>query len=135
MGVDVIRHFRDYMASAPDELTAYAALLCGPDGSPLVAVIPCYCGSVVDGERVLGPLRKFGSPILDGIQAMPFPAMQALLAPSFPDGNCNYWKSTLQRELSDDAISAIVEHAKSVAFSTFLCCFGILWRRCGPSLE
>ena len=37
--------------------------------------------------------------------------MQALLAPSFPDGNHNYWKSTLQRELSDDAINAIVEHA------------------------
>ena len=111
MGVDVIRHFRDYMASAPDELTAYAALLHGPDGSPLVGVIPCYCGSVVDGERVLEPLRKFGSPILDGVQAIPFPAMQSLLAASFPDGNYNYWKSTLQRELSDDAISAIVEHA------------------------
>jgi len=37
--------------------------------------------------------------------------MQSLLAASFPDGNCNYWKSTLQRELSDDAISAIVERA------------------------
>ena len=111
MGIDVIRHFRDYMTSAPDELTAYAALLHGPDGSPLVGVIPCYCGSVADGERVLEPLRKFGSPILDGIQAMPFPAMQSLLAPFFPDGNCNYWKSTLQGELSDDAISGIVEHA------------------------
>ena len=111
MGVDVIGHFRDYMASAPDELTAYAALLHGPDGSPLVGVIPCYCGSVADGERVLEPLRKFGSPILDGVQAIPFPAMQSLLAASFPDGNYNYWKSTLQRELSDDAISSIVEHA------------------------
>jgi len=111
MAVDVIRHFRDYIPSAPDELTAYAALLHGPDGSPLVGVIPCYCGNIADGERVLQPLRKFGSPILDGIQAMPFPAMQSLLAPSFPDGNHNYWKSTLQRELPDDAISAIVEHA------------------------
>src|SRR5215470_17979322 len=111
MAVDVIRHFRDYMTSAPDELTAYAALLHGPDGSPLVAVIPCYCGNVADGERVLEPLRKFGHPILDGIQAMPFPVMQSLLGPSFPDGNHNYWKSTLQRELPDDAISAIVEHA------------------------
>jgi hypothetical protein len=109
--IDVIRHFRDYMASAPDELTAYAALLHAPDGSPLVGVIPCYCGSVADGERVLEPLRKFGSPFVDGIQAMPFPAMQSLLGPSFPDGNQNYWKSTLQRELSDHAISAIVEHA------------------------
>jgi hypothetical protein len=111
MAVDVIRHFRDYMAAAPDELTAYAALLHGPDGSPLVGVIPCYCGNVTDGERVLQPLRKFGSPIVDGIQPMPFPAMQSLLGSSFPDGNHNYWKSTLQRELPDDAISAIVEHA------------------------
>jgi FAD/FMN-containing dehydrogenase len=109
--VGVIRHFRDYMASAPDELTAYAALLHGPDGSPLVGVIPCYCGDLADGERVLQPLRKFGNPILDGIQAMPFPTMQSLLGPSFPDGNHNYWKSTLQQELPDDAISAIVEHA------------------------
>jgi FAD/FMN-containing dehydrogenase len=114
MAVDVIRNFRDYMASAPDELTAYAALLHGPDGSPLVGVIPCYCGSVADGERVLQPLRKFGSPIVDDIQATPFPAMQSLLASSFPDGNHNYWKSTLQRELSDDAISAIVGHANQL---------------------
>src|SRR5437763_12776248 len=111
MAIDVIRHFRDYMESAPDELTAYAALLHGPDGSPLVGVIPCYCGDLAEGERVLEPLRKFGSPMVDGIQAMPFPAMQSLLGPSFPDGNHNYWKSTLQRELPDDAITAIVGHA------------------------
>ena len=115
MAIDAIRHFRDYMASAPDELTAYAALLHGPDGSPLVGVIPCYCGNLAEGERVLQPLRKFGSPIVDGIQAMPFPAMQSLLGPSFPDGNQNYWKSTLQRELSDDAICAIVEHANGLS--------------------
>ena len=98
VAVDVIRHFRDYMQSAPDELTAYAALLHGPDGTPLVGVIACYCGGIADGERVLKPLRSFGSPVVDAIQPLPFPAMQSLLAPSFPDGNQNYWKSTLQRE-------------------------------------
>jgi len=41
--------------------------------------------------------------------------MQSLLAPSFPDGNDNYWKSTLQRELPDEAISAIVEHANRLS--------------------
>ena len=113
--VDVIRHFRDFIAAAPDELTAYAALLHGPDGAPLVAVIPCYCGAIAAGERVLQPLRSFGKPVLDAIQPMPFPAMQALLGPSFPDGNHNYWKSTLQRQLSDDAIAAIVDHGNRMA--------------------
>jgi FAD/FMN-containing dehydrogenase len=109
--VDVLRHFRDLMATAPDELTAYAALLHGPDGSPLVGIIACYCGDIAQGERVLQPLRKFGTPALDAIQTMPFIVMQSLLGPSFPDGNQNYWKSTLQKELPDEAISAIVEHA------------------------
>src|SRR5580704_8086595 len=108
MAVDVIRHFRDYMQSAPDELTVYAALLHGPDGAPLVGLIPCYCGDIADGERILKPLRSFGSPVVDAIQPLPFPAMQSLLGSSFPDGNQNYWKSTLQRELSDEAITAIV---------------------------
>src|SRR5919109_1261154 len=46
---------------------------------------------------------------------MPFPAMQSLLAALFPDGNQNYWKSTLQRALTDDAIAAIVDHANRLA--------------------
>lgn len=115
MAVDVIRHLRDYIEQAPDEVTAYVALLHGPDGTPLVGVIACYCGDIADGERVLQPLRTFGSPVVDGIQPMPFPTMQSLLGPSFPDGNHNYWKSTLQRELPDDAIAAIVEHANRMS--------------------
>lgn len=113
--VEVIGHFRDFIESAPEELTAYAALLHGPDGAPLVGVIPCYCGEIAEGQRILEPLRKFGTPAVDTIQELPFPAMQALLAPSFPDGNHNYWKSTLQRDLSDDAIDAVVDHANRMS--------------------
>ena len=98
----------------PDELTAYAALLHAPDGAPLAGVIPCFCGDIPQGERVLQPLRAFGNPILDTIQPLPFPAMQSLLAASFPNGNHNYWKPTLQRDLSDAAITAIVEHANKM---------------------
>ena len=108
---EVIRNFRDYIQSAPDEVTAYAAFLHLPDGTPVVGVVPCYCGAIPDAQRVLEPLRTFGTPILDAIQPMPFPAMQALFGPSFPDGNHNYWKSSLQRDLSDDAIATIIQHA------------------------
>lgn len=112
---EVIRHFRDFMLGAPDELTAYAAMLHGPDGSPLVAVIACYCGDLAEGERVLKPLSGFGSPVADMIQPLPFPAMQSMLGGAFPDGNQNYWKSSLQRDLPDDAIHAIVEHGNRMA--------------------
>jgi hypothetical protein len=108
---DVLRFFRDFMLSAPDELTAYTALLHTPDGAPVVGVIPCYCGDLAEGQRVLQPLRSFGSPVVDAIQPLPFPAMQSMLDGSFPDGNHNYWKSSMARELPDAAITAMVEQA------------------------
>jgi FAD/FMN-containing dehydrogenase len=113
--IDVIRNFRDYIEFAPDELTAYTGLLHGPDGTPLIAVIPCYCGDISEGQRVLEPLRKFGSPLADIVQPLPFPAMQSLLTASFPDGNHNYWKSALQRKLTDDTITAVVDCANRMA--------------------
>ena len=105
---DVIRNFRDYIESAPDEITAYAALLHAPDGTPMVGVAVCYCGDPEEGDRVLRPLRGFGTPLVDTVAAIPFPAMQSLFAPSFPDGNYNYWKSSLHAELSDEAIETVV---------------------------
>ena len=93
---DVIRNFRDYMKTAPDELTAYVALLHAPDGTPMVGIAACYCGVENDAERALRPLRGFGTPVVDAIQTIPFPGMQSLFAPAFPDGNYNYWKSSLQ---------------------------------------
>ena len=108
---DVIRNYRDYIEVAPDELTAYVALVHTPDGVPAVGILPCYCGDIAEADRVLEPLRSFGKPLMDAVQPMPFPVMQSLITASFPDGNQNYWKSSLQREFSDDAIATVVEHA------------------------
>ena len=106
----VFRYYRDFMASAPEELTAYAGLISTPEGMPAVAVMACYCGDLAEGERVLKPLRAFGSPLLDAIQPMPFPVMQRLADEASPDNVHNYWKSTFLNELSDKTIDLIVEH-------------------------
>jgi FAD/FMN-containing dehydrogenase len=111
---DLLRFFRDFMLTAPDELTAYAALMHTPDGAPVVAVLPCYCGDLAEGQRVLAPLRSFGSPAMDAVQPMPFPVQQSLLDAAFPDGNHNYWKSSMHRELSDEAIRTIVDQASGM---------------------
>ena len=109
--LEVLRFYRDFTQSAPEELTAYVALLHTPDGIPAVAVIACYCGDVAKGEQVFKSLRSLSSPMVDVIQPMPFPQMQTLLDAAFPDGKQNYWKSTFLRELSDDAMVLLVEHA------------------------
>jgi FAD/FMN-containing dehydrogenase len=107
----VLRHYRDFLATAPEELTAYAALVHTPDGMPAAAVVVCWCGDLAEGERVLKPLRAFGPPLADMVQPMPFPVMQTLLDGAFADRAYNYWKSTFIKALSDDAIDLIVDHA------------------------
>lgn len=108
---DVIRFHRDFVTSAPEELTSYVGLITAPDGSPVVALASCYCGDLREGERVLGPLREFGTPLLDGTQAMPYTGMQGLFGPAFPWNNRNYWKSSYLREFPDEAIDTVVDYA------------------------
>jgi len=108
---DVIRFHRDFVISAPEELTSYVGLITAPDGSPVVALVSCYCGDLQEGERVLGPLRAFGTPLLDGTQVMPYTGMQGLFGPAFPWNNRNYWKSNYLREFPDEAIDTVVDYA------------------------
>ncbi len=133
----VLRHYRAFMASAPEELTAYAGLISTPDGVPVVGMIVCYCGvDLAEGERALAPLRTFGTPILDAIEPMPFPVMQSLIDNSFPDGAHNYWKSTFLKELSDDAIDVLIEHAnraQSALSAVVLEFYGGAPTRVGPA--
>ena len=76
---------RFVMSGLPDELTVYAAALSTPDGHPVIGFIPAWCGDdLVEGERVLEPLRKFGSPIADLISRMPYAGMQQMSTLQLP---------------------------------------------------
>ena len=108
---DVIRFHRDFIAVAPEELTSYVGLITALDGQPMVALASCYCGDLEEGERVLRPLREFGSPLVDDIKPIPYAGMQGLFGPAFPWGHRNYWKSSFLRALPDAAVDAVVEHA------------------------
>ena len=106
---DLLRFYRDFTASVPDELTVFGALAHAPDGSgvPLAALIICHCGSQQQAEKDVAPLLKFGSPLLVQVGPMPYPSMNMILDDGFPRGALNYWKSSFVRALNDDVIEAM----------------------------
>jgi FAD/FMN-containing dehydrogenase len=106
---NVLRHYRDVTASLPDELSVVAALVHGPDGSKLVALVLCHCGSVEDGERDTRTTKQFGAPVLDTIGRMTYCDVNTMLDDGYPKGALNYWKSNFLADLSDDAILAIID--------------------------
>ena len=111
---EVLRFYREFAANQPDESTTYAVLLTMPDGTPIVALIACYAGSLDAGERALAPLRSFGTPLADTIAPIPYTTMQALIGGGYPHGRQNYWKSGLTGTIGDDLIAAVVEHYRRV---------------------
>src|SRR5919204_4468369 len=117
---EVLRFYRDWLADAPDELMTIVvnrkapALPFVPEefhGKPVVMVICCYAGPVEEGERVVRPLKEFGSPIIDLCVPKPFLAHQAMFDPSFPHFRWYYFKSCDVPALTDDVIDITVEHS------------------------
>ena len=108
---DVLRFYRDFTASLPDELSAFGGLIHAPDGSgtKLAAIVVCDSRALEAGRRALEPVKRFGSPVMDQIGPMPYPAVNMMFDAGFPPGALNYWKSNFLAALSDDAIDTMIE--------------------------
>ena len=111
---NVLRFYRDFTSKVPDELTVSAALLTSPEGVKAAAMVPCYCGDIEEGQRILHPLKEFGPPVADHVGPMPYTAHQHLLEAGLPSGMQNYWKSNFLKELSDDVIDVLVDRFAKV---------------------
>jgi hypothetical protein len=107
---EVLRFYREYTSSVPDELTAYACLLTTPDGAPAIAINLCCCGSLDAGERLVEPVRKFGSPLVDLIRPKSYLKLITQADAGAPDGRHYYEKARTLKELSDEAIETIADY-------------------------
>jgi FAD/FMN-containing dehydrogenase len=120
----VLRGWREWLPSAPDELTTVVNLTTAPPapflpeaahGKPIVAVLGVYAGALEDGIEALAPLRKLApEPIADLLGPIPYLAMQGLLDALHPAGDGNYFKSHHMTDLPDAAIEALIRGHQAV---------------------
>src|SRR5579859_4096225 len=99
--VDLLRFYREFSSALPDEAEAWASLLTSPEGEPVLAYLLAYNGDLAEGERVLEPARKYGSPMADLIGPMPYVQRQAQIDAALASyGVHRYWKSGFVSEVS-----------------------------------
>jgi hypothetical protein len=116
---EILSLWREFCEHSPDELVnqATSATL---EGTPVFGLAACYCGSLADGEKLLQPLRKFGTPVADMLGPMTYLQIQSMFEPFFPPGRLVYTKSNFLRTLSNDAIETLAQYvAKSPSPYTF----------------
>ncbi|GAA1914265.1 FAD-binding oxidoreductase [Streptomyces sodiiphilus] len=116
---DGLRHFREWAAAAPEEVSAFAVLWHGPDadpipaehrGRPVLGLVAVHSGDPEEGERALAPLRAFGSPIVDDSGPRPYLDIQRYFDADYPAREMRYyWKSRFLRDLPDEAVETLVK--------------------------
>jgi FAD/FMN-containing dehydrogenase len=118
MARDVVRHYRDWIESAPREVGGGIAFISAPphdpvppeaQGKPMIGVILAYFGPEADAEEALRPMVEFGPPAMAMVAPMPYTALQMMQVDAFPLDARVYFKAEFLDELSDDAIDTAIE--------------------------
>ena len=115
---EVMRWYRDFILSAPEDLNGFFAYMTVPavdpfpkelQGKKVCGVVWCYAGPANQADAVFKPVAEFGPPLMHGVQPMPYPALQGAFDGLYPKGDQWYWRADFVTELND---AAIAEHEK-----------------------
>jgi FAD/FMN-containing dehydrogenase len=109
--VDLLRRYRDVTVDAPDELTAYAALMVG-NGQPMAAIAMCDSGSGAGSAAISAQFCLAGPPAVDLTGEKRYTEIQMMLDFAAPAGMNYYFKCPFLCELSDQAIQTIVDYSE-----------------------
>ncbi|MGH9013765.1 MAG: FAD-binding oxidoreductase [Acidimicrobiia bacterium] len=117
-GPDVVRAYRDFMESAPDEVCGGLMFVTGPPeefvprhlvGNLSTMVLIVYTGGEAEGRQAVAPMLQLGH---EGemIAEMPYAELQCML--DDPPGHRNYWSATYLESFPDEAVE---RHCASAA--------------------
>jgi len=116
----VLRKYRDFVDTMPDDLSVWAVLRKAPPlpflppsvhGTDVLVLPVFYAGDPAQGQALLAPVQAFGTPLGTHIGVMPYTAWQKMFDPLLGPGARNYWKSHNFARLPDEAIDAMVDYA------------------------
>jgi FAD/FMN-containing dehydrogenase len=116
----VLRHYRNFAATAPDDLSVWIVMRQAPPlpflppevhGQDVLVLALCYVGSEESGRKLIAPLAEFGAVLGQHVGMQPFTAWQQAFDPLLTPGARNYWKSHNFVQLRDGLLDAIVEFA------------------------
>ena len=108
--VELASHFRELMATGPDELWASFSLGRSADGRPIAAVTVLHSGRPEEAERDVAELRAFGPPLSDSIEPKPHLGPQTMADEEQRWGHRFSMKSAFVRSLDDDLVAVCVDH-------------------------
>ena len=119
----VLRFYREFIANAPEQFGGFPAWQIAPPlpfipeerhGEPFLAFVACWAGPIEEGERALKALHDVAPVVAEHVGPMPYPALNSAFDGLVPPGMQHYWKANFVKELTDEAITAHLQHGPKV---------------------
>jgi FAD/FMN-containing dehydrogenase len=116
--VEVLRAYREFLPAQPRELSGFYAFHFVPPAPPfpeelhgrhVCGVVWNYLGSEEAASRAMAPLLEVGTPLMHGVQPMPFATLNGAFDGLYPPGDQWYWRADFIKELSDEAVELHAE--------------------------
>jgi hypothetical protein len=115
---EVMKAWGEFIPSAPRELNGFFAFHFVPPAPPfpeelhgrhVCGVVWNYLGTEDDLAKLLAPMLAVGTPLMHGVQAMPFWTLNGAFDGLYPPGDQWYWRADFVNELSDQAVERHAE--------------------------
>lgn len=115
----VLQQYREFMETAPDDLSVWVVLRKAPPlpflpanvhGQKVVVLALLYTGDPEQGQSLIAPLHAFGTPAGAHVGVMPYVDWQKAFDPLLTPGARNYWKSHNFSALQDGLFDAVIEY-------------------------
>jgi FAD/FMN-containing dehydrogenase len=116
--VDILKWYREFILSAPEDLNGFFAFASVPPAPPfpeelhlqkVAAVVWCWTGPEEGAADALAEARSQPGLLMDGIQPMPFPALNSAFDELYPPGDQWYWRADFVESIPDEAIEKHAE--------------------------
>jgi len=120
---DILRWYREFILNAPEDLNGFFAFASVPPApmfpeelhlQKVAAVVWCWAGPEEGAAAALAEAREQPGLLLDGVQPMPFPALNSAFDDLYPPGDQWYWRADFVESIPDEAIEKHVEFGESM---------------------
>jgi FAD/FMN-containing dehydrogenase len=111
----VLRRCADIAASSPEDLTVQVGCVGGPDGKPVVIVLPTWCGLPADGEARVAPFLKLGALLAGSVEAISYGTSLTLFDPYLANGQPVFMETCSLPALDSAGIDVFIEAMTTAA--------------------
>ena len=105
----VLRRYADAVSAMPDELTVQVGAVAGPDGVPVIMLVPTWSGRQGQGDEHIAPLLKLGTLLANTVDAVRYGTSLSVFDPHIINGRRVFMETCSLPALDGASVDVLVE--------------------------